>query len=311
MERWLRYWRQNAKKILLILAAIVFLIIALRIINQVIKQNKANIKNEDITVTDNHKPTESVISGTSLTENQAENNANFIQEFVQLCMERKTSQAYNLLSDDCKNELYPKIEQFEQNYINKIFTTSNNYKLQLWLKQGNATTYQITYMNGNPLQTGNHTSDENFSDYITVISQNGENKLNLSSLICKEEINNTVEKQGIVITVKNKTIYQEYETYEVQINNQTDKEISLCKSNKAEDICLIDSEKREYSSALNEIPSSFLKLQVGNQETINIKFKKIYTTNSTSTLLQMRSISLNTNQTNEENVNVLNIEIKL
>lgn len=158
MERLLRYWEQNKRKILITIAVIALVIIVMQIANTMIKQQNEANANKEIQNTqvaqDITKPNQAVISDTKLNEQQTEDNAKIIEDFVNYCNQKNIDSAYNLLSDECKEEVYRTQEIFETGYINQIFKTEVNYSLELWYTSGNYTTYQITYNQGNLLQTG-------------------------------------------------------------------------------------------------------------------------------------------------------------
>ena len=82
-------------------------------------------------------------------------------------------------------------------------------------------TYKVTYYEDDLLATGGTTTNKNFEDYITIINQNGERKLNINNFIKKQEINKTQATEAIQITIKNKRVYRSYEQYRILIKNNT------------------------------------------------------------------------------------------
>ena len=54
----------------------------------------------------------------AVTEEQVkENKELIIDQFIKYCNSKDINNAYNLLSDDCKNEVFKNIETFNNNYI--------------------------------------------------------------------------------------------------------------------------------------------------------------------------------------------------
>ena len=165
MIKLLRYWNQNKRKILITIAVIALIIIIIQIANSVIKRRNEKDRNEikqGTVANDITKPNESIISQDKLTEKETKENSDFIEQFVSFCNQKKADDAYRLLSDDCKNELYPTKELFISNYMNQIFEETVNYELQLWYTVSNCYTYRITYNKGNLLQTGGQGNSGNF-----------------------------------------------------------------------------------------------------------------------------------------------------
>ena len=181
MRRLLKYWQNNKQKILITIGVIVFVFICIQVANEIVKQQTANQPNIQNTITaqDVTKPEEPIITEKPLKETEKEENAQFIANFVKLCNEKKIEEAYGLLSDACKEELYRDIGTFTNNYINSIFSSAKEYSLELWSTFDDDTTYRITYYEGNLLQTGGNTSGSNFVDYITIVEENNILKLKL------------------------------------------------------------------------------------------------------------------------------------
>lgn len=64
----------------------------------------------------------------------------YIKKFIEYCNIGKVKEAYNMLSETCKREKYSNIQNFREQYINKIFNIKiNDYSIQ---KADN--TYKVT-----------------------------------------------------------------------------------------------------------------------------------------------------------------------
>ena len=97
MERLLRYWNQNKRKILITIAFIALVIIIIQIANEMVKQQNNNRKNvsqqNTQTAQDVTKPSEAIISNTKLDEKEVEDNSQLIETFVKYCNEKKIEEA--------------------------------------------------------------------------------------------------------------------------------------------------------------------------------------------------------------------------
>ena len=174
-----------------------------------------NIEAQDVT-----KPNKPVITDSKLSEKETEDNSKIIKEFVEYCNENNLQEAYNMLTNDCKEQIYNTIDIFKQNYVNQIFKTKKSYKLELWIENNNYYTYRITYIEGNPLQTGGYNSGNNYVDYITVVKNNNELKLNIGQFIKKEILNKQKENDNINITINSRLVYFYYQTYNIFIRQK-------------------------------------------------------------------------------------------
>ena len=274
MKWMIRYWNQNRGKIILIIALVAFVFILIQITNSIIGKDKTGSSNE---VVDRFEPTESVITGEKTTTEETKVSTEIIEKFVQCCNNKDYQTAFNLLSDDCKKEYGNDINKFISGYYNNIFTQKRTYNLELWLNYSNVYTYKITYYADNLLATGGTgITNDNREDYITVIQDDDNTKLNVNGFIANENINKSAKENNVEIMVKNKKIYKNYEEYSITIKNYSDKSIKIEDENDSKSICLVDKRNVEYSSFINEIPAEILSLKSGYQRNITIRFNKIY-----------------------------------
>lgn len=318
MRKLLKYWQNNKQKILITVGVIVFVFICIQVANEMVKQqNKnenSNVQNTPPIAQDITKPEEPILTQKPLNETEQEENAQLIANFVKLCNEKNIEQAYELLSNECKEEIYYNIDIFENNYISTIFSTKKEYSLELWATFNNNTTYQITYYEGNLLQTGGNISEGNFVDYITIVEENSMLKLNIGKLICKEIKNKVAENCGIQVTVQTRSVYMDYEIYRITVKNST-KNTILLNDGTATNIVLLDENDNEYASLVYEIANNTLILEPGYQKTFDLKFNKIYNANSQIRYMEIRDIYLNKEQydsmQNKEELEKTTIQIKL
>ncbi|MCI9246450.1 MAG: hypothetical protein HFJ30_04925 [Clostridia bacterium] len=317
MRKLLSYWNQNKRKILITIAVIALVIIIIQIANAMVKeQNKKDSNNQigkNIVANDITKPSEAVVSNDKLTEKETKENSDFIEQFVNYCNQHKIEEAYNLLTDDCKAELYPTKEIFTSNYVNQIFGEQVNYELQLWYTASNCYTYRITYNKGNLLQTGGQASTGNFLDYITLIKQNGEYKLNINKFIHKEALNKQGSNEGVEVTISSKSIYVDYEIYHMTVQNNTQKTILLNDGTNANNFSLIGTNNSTFSSDISELSVSSLTLDAQYRKAIEIKFNKMYISASKTQILQMNNVYLDKQQydTKQEEPQKITIKINL
>ena len=277
MDRLLRYWNKNKKKVLITIGIIVFIFIILQILNAFVKQSNTTSNNKiQINIKDNDNPTQSVITGQELPEKITEENIDIIKQFVTYCNNKEIEQAFSLLSDDCKQEYNNNIDIFKSRYYNSIFTTPKTYNLELWINYDNNYTYKILYYEDNLLATGGAGIDNNFEDYITIIKQNGENKININGFIKKETINKSKTVNNIEILINSRKIYRDYESYNISIINYTTNTITISDGETQEDICLLDKNNVKYLSFIEELPEYDLSLKAARQTNLNINFNKMY-----------------------------------
>ncbi len=302
--RWLiKYFRENRKKVLTIIGAIAFGIFMIHFINSMIKMNIKNkdggtsdeVSNKQVAI-DVTKPSESVITGTQITNKKAEENADIISKFVNECNQKNYQSAYDFLSNDCKEAIYPDVNQFAKYYVDAIFQSTKSYKLELWQAYSTAYTYQIIYQEGNLLATGGKVEGGNFSDYITIVKQDDELKLNISNFIQKKPVNKSVNMKGINVQVNEKSVFQNYTTYIMTVKNDTTQTILMSDLQDSKDIILTDNNNYNYNAYLGEILLSNLEIAPGYTKKFSIKFNIPYQNDRTGTYIQFQKVYTNYDQ---------------
>lgn len=277
MNKWIRYWNQNRKKVIITIAVIAFIIIIIQIINNFMgNMQKRENKEKNNTVVDKTNPIQSTLTGEKVSENITKQNTDVIKEFVDYCNKKDYQKAYDILTDECKNEFGNSIDNFIKQYCNNIFTSDKTYNLELWIALEGNYTYKIKYFENNLLATGGTSLAQNIEDYITITTRNKENKLNINGFIGKQELNKTQVSQNVEIVVNSRNIYKNYESYNITIKNYTDKTILISSGENSKDICLVDTNKVEYPSFMEEIPSENLLIPAKYARNITIRFNKIY-----------------------------------
>lgn len=306
MNKIIRYWNQNRQKIIIIIAIIAFFIIIIQLINGLLKNNNSSGENVNISKTvDVTKPNKSEITGQELPEKLAETNTDLVKDFITYCNNQEVQNAYNLLSTDCKQEYRNDINIFKSNYFDKIFNNVKTYKLDFIGNISGAYTYKITYYAEDLLATGG-ISNNNIEDYITIIKENSEDKINISSFIRKESINKSQSSNNVEVTVNSKRIYKSYEIYSITIKNNTKGNISISDGINNSDIYLMDKNDTKYTAFVNELPTYNLSLKNGQQANIEIKFNKIYDIYRNIEKMYFDNIKIN-----DENNQVIKMMIKL
>ena len=139
----LRFYNQNRYLVWIVVLTIVAVIILIHVLNNFLEEKDieeyGNSGNEN-TINKQDK-NYSVITGKKLKEETA----SIIQDFIDYCNNGNVDQAYELLSDDCKETLYPDLESFKTNYYNSIFNTKRLYSYQAMISNDNYHTYQINF----------------------------------------------------------------------------------------------------------------------------------------------------------------------
>lgn len=243
-------------------------------------------KNED--AYNVYKPTETIIKGQDVSKEQYEKDSNLVNTFLEYCNSKKVEEAYSLVSDECKTEKYPTIEEFKEYYYNDIFEKKRECNLQAWISTNEYTIYKIRYSNS-MLSTGTYDETDVYEDYITLNRKNNTEKISIGSFVDSEECNIVTNEDGIEATVIMKKIYISDEEYEIYVTNNTEKTILLDNLNSSTSI-LLQSSTSQYLAYTNKLFISNLIIEPGETQRLQIRFIKSLGSNSESRRIQFSSV---------------------
>ena len=224
-----------------------------------------------------------------------------VKEFADLCNKNNVNEAYNMLGDECKENLYPNIETFTKNYIETVFKSEKSIDVKNWIDSENFVTYLVTYT-GDILSTGNVDS-EKFQDYITIDSEN--KKLNVNRYIKRKELNKEQEINNIKFTINYVDVFKDYEIYSIKIENKNDNEIILDNLNSVSSTYLETNEETKINCSNYEAGINSFKYYAGVTKDIKLKFIKQYSADINDDKIVFSSAILDTeNMENTEEIEV-------
>lgn len=296
MYKFIRFYNQNRKAIYIFILIIVFLYAMLRLLNNAIKEKNMSENTNSINknlaigqanVVSNEIGTNTQIQDDKSTENNISTPKKIIKEFIDYCNDNKIEKAYNLLSDDCKKELFQTIEIFKEQYYDVIF---NNQLKICDIEHWGQDTYKVNIYD-DPLSTGN--IDVKSTDYFTYVKQNDEYKLNIKNYVGRKLINKEVENKNIKIKVLEKNTYMDYEFYDIQITNNSENDILLDPKIDTKTTYLQNSKGAKFYAFTNEVISNEFIVRKNNTKNIKIKFSNDFSTDGKIKSLVFSNLILN------------------
>lgn len=285
-NRIIRYYNQNRAGVIGTIVVVLAIIGLIQLLNNFAKQdqekalnavgtNTISINQSTSTKSSNTLHTESQITDGKISSTQAKSNQDIIDNFIKVCNNKDVSTAYNYLSSDCKNELFPTLTEFKTKYVDKIFNTEKQYNIENWKTATGLYTYRVTYTE-NALSTGSISGS--IEDYITIVTENNENKLNIFRYITNVPINKTGSNNVASIQVIDKDVYDDYEIYNVKVTNNSDNKIMTNRVDDNDGIYVqYGSGNAKYTAFISEIIQSNLSLEKGQAKYLSIKINKLYT----------------------------------
>lgn len=299
---------ENRYLIIVIIIGVILFFSIINVVNGYIKENRkqqlsqtkntTNINNiTNSNVENNNKP----IIGSSENRNSNKTNNSLkyektIRDFIKYCNSHEIQNAYNLLSDECKEAVFfGNIEYFRKNYVESIFTTNKVVNMQKWLEK-NITTYRVR-LSEDILSTGSIKNESNtIEDYYTIVEAgDGNQKLNTNGYIARNYINKETQVNGINISILKKDIFKEYEQYEIKVENKTTNTIMLDSKENVDSIYLVGSNNSKYNGFTYELDEIKTIIPANTSKNITIRFNKIYSNETVTRKIVFEDIILNYN----------------
>jgi len=316
LHKILSFYNSNRRVIWIAILAIAFTIILLQTLNNDAKKRNSEINTNDeinsssnTTIYPNNQ--EDFLSSNYNSEKIQDEKLKLISAFLEKCNNGKIKEAYDLLSTDCKEEMFPVLEKFKNDYTDLVFNTAKTYDIKLWMS-GKYSIYKISIYE-NALATG-VVNNNAIDSYYTVVEENNDYKININNLIAKEELNTENSNDYVRINVISRKIYIDYEEYEIKITNNTQKTILMDGYRKNNSMYLQDSVGGKKTAYTNEIPERLLIINPLLSITRTIKFNKSYTEKISSKGITFEDIILDYDEykkqeNKQEYSNVSNINV--
>ena len=277
MYKLIRFYNQNRNQIIKIILIIVFVIGIIQLLNYLVgkKNNIDNNIQTNVSYANNQTSEivsdKSLVSGQTIASETIKKDSEIIKLFVVLCNQNNIEEAYELLTNECNENMFPTVEDFKRIYCSEIFNSYKTYTLENWTSN----TYQVRYT-GDILGTGDLNNNETRQDYITVVNKNGEKKLNINNYIGRNNLNKTTNYDDIKIVITNVDTYMDYEIYNLSIQNNSNKDILLDTNDNTKSIYLLDSKNMKYYFYNNEVIENKLMVKSDFTNSLQIKFASSY-----------------------------------
>ena len=293
MYKLIRLYNRNRKKILIFVLIIAFFFLILRVLdtfekNKTNKVLTTNTISEQKNVSNSVVSSKSLVSGVELDSKTIEKNTKIIEEFIEYCKKDDIDKAYNLISRSCKEQLYPTKDTFKDNYIFAMFQNKNFlYTIENWYNN----TYKIN-ITENILSTG---KEANYSkqDYITVIEDDDEKKININNFIEEIKINSEYEIKKVKIKIESQYQYMDYTIFTLEIYNGNDTSISLDNFEDINNIYCMDTNNSKYYAYTHEISKEQLEILPRSTKKLKIKFYSKNILTKTINKIAFKNVILN------------------
>lgn len=277
------------KKTIILIIVIWTIIIA---INYLLKYMNDNKKPSTT-----YEPNKAVMDDSTVPSKLQEPINELISKFVGYCNNKEYAQAYNLISEDCKQALYPSLADFKK-YVDNIYKSKKIYNIQNFSNVGKTYIYDVRILN-DILSTG--TNDGGYVYYeekfVMKDTKNGL-KMSIGGFIAKEDLNIVTEDEYLKFNIEYKLVDYETETYVVSITNRTQYPIILQDTTISDEVQLdIQTQKR---TAITE-KDDLIMINPRDTDTFKIRFTKFVDDGNTATRLIFNNIRVLESYSSDEN----------
>ena len=311
LKQWInRIFQDNNGKLIIIGLIALFVVIILMALT---KFNIIGSNNKTNSIPSVYNPSKTIIAGSDVSKKEYEEDEKIIDNFVEYCNKKEYEKAYDLLTDECKELIYPNVEKFVESYCNVIFNSKKDYSLQSWINNNNFKTYKILYME-DILSSGNYTNSEKIEDYITIVNIGENKKINTNRYIGRAPINKEIETDELKIVVESEDVYLKKLEYNLKVKNKTKNEIQL--DGLRDSSLLIGLEINGSTRVAQKNNMNVINLSISPfyEKNIRVSFLNNYSSGIQGSKLLFYDIILDRNEYNknpDEYSNVSKIEIKL
>lgn len=311
---------------------VIFVIVIIQVLNSFYaakseeeRKNNSNNVNKLNSSNKVEKQSEAIVQG-EITSNAVKTEyARIMDKFLDYCCNGKPEEAYQLLSNNCKQKLYPTEKAFETGYYNTKFNQKKTYDFQLW-SAVNKTYIYLVKIYDDMLSSGIAATQNYIQDYYSVIQEDNVYRLSISSYIKNTsyqttkndetgddaETNIDSQEDNISILVTDRDSYMDYEIYHVLVVNNSDNNILLDSTADEENVVVLDENGNEFNAMLMELNQDDMFVEKGSSKYIDIKFARSYISDIEVVKMKFKKVIKNYEQfVQDENAYKDFVEIKI
>ena len=298
MNNLISWYNQNRKGFWgIIVAAFVIILIAWRLMyivsNRTINDNTNLSQTSQVDTSNLNSITlssdKSAITGKRTTIDKSD--IETIDKFFSFCNSGNIKEAYNLISNECKEEMFSEIKIFQEVYINPVF---GNGKRNISVENWTGKIYMVTLYE-DFLATGRYSDNNNLQDYVTVVKDNeGNTKLNINNYVGRKKYDKIATSEGIEIKLLKNDVYMDYEKYTFEIKNNSNYTALLGNIQDEENVSyLVDKNNLKYNAYIHELSYPQMEILGKQVKTITIKYFSEYSSTKRLKSLVFPKVYLN------------------
>ncbi len=256
-----RFIKKNRKKVIFVVITVAIIIA----INYILK----NMPEEEIPKT-TYEPNVAVMDESEVPKKWHSEIENRIKTFVDYCNNKEYQKAYDMISDECKDAIYPVIGDFKE-YVDKRFQVKRIYSIQNFSNISKQYIYDVNFMS-DFMATGSTGTNYGYVQEKFVFTEDDNSlKFAIGGFVRTNILDAFVEDENLKIVTKKKNVYYDHETYTVDITNKTDYPIVLGDGTGEDEIAISVNEQLREETNINAVN---VVLQPNESRTFTFVFEK-------------------------------------
>ena len=175
-----------------------------------------------------YKPFTPIMGGSAVRSTKKQNEiTTLIDEYVKFLNDKEYEKAYELLSKQCKENMFTSLEEFTE-YVRRIFSGKKTYTIQNYYNEKDIYVYRLRIFD-DILATGiaNENGLEYLTEIVTITEEDGFAVLSVGGYIGKENIGAVYEDQNIRVEIVSRQVMYETETYQMIVTNKSQYYVSI------------------------------------------------------------------------------------
>lgn len=245
-------------------------------------------------------------TGEKVSKNIQKQIEEYIDKYIEYCNEKEYEKAYNMISPECRQLVYPTLDHFKA-YVNYVFKTKKIYNIQNYSNKDNKYIYRIRILD-DILATGltYESSVKFFEDKMVFEVENDTLKMGVKEYVGEDVMEKVYEDKYMKIVISKKITMVEQEIYTLKITNRTSNYLIL-KDNKIPSE-ITASTTKETIEEMDETAET-IKLGPEGSITKQITFLNFFDEGNTSKTINFNNVRVLKNYTDnqEENLKEENI----
>lgn len=261
MEKIRRFFYNNKKEIFKVVGIIVIIIVAIQILNQLAKKKIAEENSAKKTI--DYGRDISAVSNEKKNSNVYKEEKGILETFVKYCNDKDYDSAYSMLSEECREALYPTEKEFKEKYCDINFDIPKTCGFQVW--SGN--TYKVE-IRDDIMSSGKYIKERYNEDFYTI--QN--NKINIGKLIKRTKFVNTESEGDFKVRIDTMDVFKDYTVINISAINKSDKQALVDPLISDRYIYITDNNGVKYFFSVSEVAKEDVIIKPGETKQIPLKF---------------------------------------